>query len=179
MSSLINNYRKLTNPINQGVFDSEESLLRKGRVYQANKINIVFEIGGVVDFILMTGSDRVTVYSLDFVADTEEFKVEFFVQPTITGAGSNIPLIQQYVGHPRSSLITAQLNPTITNTGTEGSKKIVHGIAGQGNRASLAEGVREALTLIDPGLTLLMRVTNNGVAEGLLDFNGRFSEEPI
>jgi len=177
MSSLLNSYRKLTDVTNQGIFDNEEFLLSIGRVYEADSIENVFGGAAIVNFILTSGNEPFVVGRLEGVSDSEEFKIQTFVGPTFT-VGTSLPLINQNVGFVRSALTTLVLNPTITDDGILGSESIVRGIAGQGNRSGLTEGVDQSLSIIQPNTSVLLRIINQGAA-GDLDFYLRGGELPL
>jgi len=174
MSSLLASYRKITDQTNQGVFDNEELLLSLGRIYRGTVIDIAFGTDVVVDFIIKAGDDAIASNFIDLQSDSEEFEVQFFANPVFS-AGTPITLINQLVGSTRPALASALLNPTVTDVGTPGSISVVRGIAGQGNKAGLSEGAKEALSLINPNISVLLRVTNRGVI-GVLDFNARIGE---
>lgn len=105
MSSLLASYRKITDPTNQGIFTNEEILLSLGRVYQGGVIERTFGGAAILNFILTAGDDFIGISKLDFVSDSEEFKIELFLNPIFTG-GTPIPLINQLAGSTREALMT-------------------------------------------------------------------------
>lgn len=177
MSSLMNAYRKLTDPTNQGIFSNEELLLSQGRVYLASDIERTFGLAAVVNFIITTGDDLVAVSDLIATSDSEEFKSELFLNPVFTG-GTSVPLINQLAGSARAALSSVVVNPSISNDGIAGSISITRGIAGQGNKGGFSEGVRDTSSLISPNTKLLLRITNQGVI-GQLDVSIRLGEVAV
>ena len=174
MSSLMNSYRKLTDPTNQGIFTNEELLLSLGRVYRGGVIEQTFGDSAIIDFVFTAGTDLVAIGELVSISDSEEFKTELFLNPTYTG-GTPIPLVNQLAGNARPALSSMVHAPSVTNDGIAGTVNIISGIAGRGNRSGLSEGAQETLTLIQPGIEILLRVTNQGSA-GELDVQVRMGE---
>ncbi len=176
MSSLMDSYRKLTDPTNQGIFTNEEILLAEGRVYLGSVIELAFGDAAVLNFIFTAGTDLVAISDLIATSDSEEFKTELFLNPAFTG-GTTIPLFNQLAGSARSALSSMVHTPTISNDGIAGSVNIIRGVAGQGNNAGMSEGNRDTSSLILPTASLLLRVTNQG-AVGELDLSIRMGEVP-
>jgi len=174
MSSLLNSYRKLTDEVNQGVFNTEEMLLSQGRVYKGSQIELVLGDAAAIDFVLSSGDDTVAIADIMIQTTSEEVLVEFFGGPVFT-VGTPIPLVNQLVGSVRPALASLVLNPTITDDGTLGTSSIIRGVAGQGNREGFSEGDESSLSILAPNTDILLRVTNQG-AVGVADFSVRIGE---
>lgn len=174
MSSLLSSYRKLTNPVTQGVFNIEEDALNHGRIYEGSLIEETFGSSAVIDFVISAGDELLSISDLTVTTTSEEYITEVFLSPAFTD-GTPIVLFNQLAGSPRLTLASMVVSPTVTDDGTPGPINIIRGVAGQGNSGSFSENNRQASILIQPNTSVLFRVINQG-AVGELDLTVRLGE---
>lgn len=179
MSSLKNYRYQLTDETNQGIFDNDEYLLSIGRVYAADSTENAFGAVAVVDFVIENPTEVLGVNYIDTVATSEKFKMEFFANPVFT-EGTAIPTVNQNVGSANTANFNILLNPVISDPGVLGSAIIVRGsVEGNGSSRAGAGGITDInKRVLQPGIPLLVRVTNQGIA-GQLDMYTRIGEFPL
>lgn len=180
MSSLKRYRHALTDETNQGVFDNEEWLISIGKGFAASDLQQVFGVGAVIDYIIYDNQLPVALNFIATNASSELYKLEFFANPTFDDqTGTLVPLVNQNVGSANTALSKILRNPTITDPGTLGTGEIVRGsVEGNGSsRQGLGAGEDINKRILQPGIPLLTRITNLGVA-GELDTYVRLGEFP-
>ena len=71
MSNLRNSYKKLTQPINQGVYGIEDELLSLGRLYGVGVVDQALADAGVIDLAFTVGSTNVIQGLIEIFSTSE------------------------------------------------------------------------------------------------------------
>lgn len=122
---------------------------------------------------VQTGTTKSVHAYISFVS-TSQFVVNAYISPTISVAGTPLPIGNFNVGKPNIATVALALNPTVTNNGTKIADFLVPG--GQTGTAIGGAAVNATKVILPPNNLFLFEIDNQGTGTQSLELHFNFHE---
>lgn len=135
---------------------------------------IVTVDAAVNSFISVTTGTVKSVHAYISFQATSQFVVNAYISPTISVAGTALPIGNFNVGKPNVATVALALNPTVTNNGTKIADFLIPG--GSTGTAIGGAAVNATKVILPPNQVFLFELDNQGVGNQLIEVHFNFHE---
>lgn len=125
-------------------------------------------------FITVTTGSVKSVHAYISFTATSQFVVNAYIAPTISVAGTTLPIGNFNVAKPNISTVVLALNPVVTLNGTKIADFLVPG--GSTGNAIGGAAINATKVILPPNQVFLFELDNQGVGNQLIEVTFNFHE---